>query len=107
MPKTSKDADILYSEDEASPFDAQEVGYCTVLEVLKDEVPNLGEGRKSKRFAEREQRWAALEVRKDGLGFTPAFGQRGTMRGLGLERDRRPQDVGSVAKIYGFGGRRV
>lgn len=47
--------------------------YCTILEVLKDETPNLGKGREARRFGEREQKWVPLRVDNDGLSFIPAF----------------------------------
>lgn len=104
MPKTRFDAESLYDQDEASPFSSHHVQYCTVLEVLKDETPNLGI-RKGMGFGRREQRWTALEESLGGLGLVPAFEEKGTMRGLGLERERI-SGQGGVAKIYGFGGRR-
>lgn len=72
------------------------------MEVLRDEC------------VEREERWVAVEVNGDGTGFMGAFGEKG---GMGLKRERKIHgqgggmgmgiDVGSVAKIWGFGGRRV
>jgi hypothetical protein len=78
------------------------------VEVLKDETPNLGAGKEG-RFGGREQRWAAVDVSGEGLGFVDAFLAKGNMRGLRLEREKRVlvQDVGGMAKVYGFGGRRV
>lgn len=115
-----------------------EISYCTVIEVLKDETPNLsGEvHRKEEKLAgkvglgAREQRWTAVQIERgsDGvvaLGLKEVFELSGGMRGLGLERERRGGDgggnengggigngngggsVGNIAKIYGFGGRRV
>jgi hypothetical protein len=88
------------------------VQHCTILEVLKDETPNLGQG--EKKFGWREQRWAALEVSKDGLGLVGAFQDTGMMKGMEFSRadgERKMEEteirVGTVAKIYGFGGRRV
>ena len=52
--------------------------------MLKDEAPNLGE--ESKVLGAREQRWALVGVSADGTGLVSAFSERGTMRGLGLER---------------------
>ena len=86
--------------------------YCSILEVLKDETPSLGP--EKKKFGAREQRWTALEVAKDGLSLVSAFQDRGTMKGLGWatgdgeeKLGETETGVGSVAKIYGFGGRRV
>ena len=118
MPKTRRDAERLYERDGEDDGDDggdgrnEGVGYCFVVEVLKDEAPkaaggNEKEGR-GEGFGGREQRWAAVEVGADGLGLVDAFMAKGNMRGLGLEREKgRVQDVGNVAKIYGFGGRRV
>lgn len=80
--------------------------------MLKDETPNLGsqseKERSQSRFGGREQRWAAVEISPDGLSLIDAFMAKGNLRGLGLEREKGGiQDVGNVAKIYGFGGRRV
>ena len=86
--------------------------YCSILEVLKDETPSLGP--EKTKFGAREQRWTALEVAKDGLSLVSAFQDRGTMKGLGWatgDGEKKlggtEMGVGSVAKIYGFGGRRV
>ena len=113
LPKTREDAERLYGQDEDG-IDGGErgVGYCYVVEVLKDETPNLGSGSEKEKeergFARREQRWAAVEISADGLGLVDAFMAKGNMRGLGLEREKgRLHDVGSVARVYGFGGRRV
>lgn len=102
--------------------------YCYVVEVLKDETPNPdsqsamadgkgkerdeGEGRGKpggKKFGWREQRWTAVDVASDGTGFVGAFQVKGNMRGMGLERERIGglTEVGNVAKMFGFGGRRV
>lgn len=118
LPKTREDAERLYAQDDEEIFNSggeegqREVRYCYVVEVLKDETPNLGsESEKEnikRKFGGREQRWATVEISADGLGLVDAFMAKGNMRGLGLEREKgRMQDVGSVAKVYGFGGRRV
>ena len=113
LPKTREDAERLYGRDEEDvEGSGGEVGYCYVVEVLKDETPNLGSGsdveKKERMFAGREQRWAAVDVAPDGLRLVDAFLAKGNMRELELEREKgRVQDVGNVAKIYGFGGRRV
>jgi hypothetical protein len=86
-----------------------------VVEVLKDETPNLGSedesgsGGKGKeggeeragRFGWREQRWTAVDVKGDGTRFVGAFQVKGNMRGLGLDRERIGglTDVGHVAKM--------
>jgi hypothetical protein len=110
LPKTRQDAERLYGHDEVEFGGGDgEVGYCHVVEVLKDETPNFAFGsEKEMRFGLREQRWAAVEITPDGLGLVDAFMMKGNMRGLGLEREKgKMQDVGNVAKLYGFGGRRV
>lgn len=108
LPKTRDDADRLYGQDgDAAP---ENVGYCTVVEVLKDETPILGDDReKGRRFGWREQRWTAVEVAANGLGLVGAFQTKGNMKGMGLEREKVGglTDVGRVVKIHGFGGRRV
>jgi len=87
------------------------VGYFTVVEVLRDEVPKLrlgkGEGRGG--FGWREQRWCAVEVRDDGVGLKEAFGMGMERRGIGrgIEKGSTETEVGNVAKVWGFGGRRV
>jgi hypothetical protein len=132
LPKRREDAEMLYGRDEDSLLgyrNRKDVKYCYVVEVLKDETPNLGEeeeggdggesegegkeGENGKgggnRFGWREQRWTAVDVKGDGTGFVGAFQVKGNMRGLGLDRERFGglTDVGHVAKMYGFGGRRV
>ena len=113
LPRTREDAEQLYGQDEVEMDGSNgEVGYFYVVEVLKDETPNLGSDsekeEKERRFAGREQRWAAVEISSDGLGLVDAFMAKGTITGLGLEEEKsRVPEVGSVAKIYGFGGRRV
>jgi hypothetical protein len=80
-----------------------------VVEILKDETPNLGEGKEKRWFGWREQRWTAVEISLDGLELKGAFMAKGNMRRLGLEREKGGgmTDVGNVAKIWGFGGKRV
>jgi len=127
LPKMRGDAEVLYGQDgESLPSYQKEVKYCFVVEVLKDETPNLGvevgdesgngkgkaseaEMGKGKRFGWREQRWTAVDLMADGTGFLGAFQVKGNMRGMGLEREKIGglKDVGYIAKIYGFGGRRV
>lgn len=113
LPKTREDAERLYGKDEDGT-DGGEWGveYCYVVEVLKDETPNLGSGSEKEErervFAGREQRWAAVEIGADGLGLVNAFIVKGNMRDAGLKRERgRAHNVGSIARVYGFGGRRV
>ena len=103
----------MYGQDEESLAGYQkEVRYCFVVEVLKDETPNLGpenEKKKGKKFGWREQRWTAVETTADGTGFVGAFQVKGDMGGMGLGRETIGglRGVGNVAKIYGFGGRKV
>jgi hypothetical protein len=75
MPKTREDAEVLYGRDEDS-LSISHVGYCTILEVLKDETPNLGEERSTRRFGQREQRWVGLVVSSDGLYLRHAFPEK-------------------------------
>jgi len=123
---------MLYGRGEDSLLgygNRKDVKYCYVVEVLKDETPNLGEEEEGgeggesegegkegvngkgggRRFGWREQRWTAVDLKGDGTGFVGAFQVKGNMRGLGLDRERIGglTDVGHVAKMYGFGGRRV
>jgi hypothetical protein len=132
LPKRREDAEIIYGRDEDSSLgygNRKDVKYCYVVEVLKDETPNLGEEEEGgeggenegegkegvngkgggRRFGWREQRWTAVDLKGDGTGFVGAFQVKGNMRGLGLDRERIGglTDVGHVAKMYGFGGRRV
>lgn len=115
MPRRREDARLLYGRDEeVLPDDEEEVavGYCTVLEVLKDECPILGSDRgvEGRKFGWREQGWTSVVVDERGTGLVGTFQEKGGMRGLGLERDINrglSGGVGNVAKIYGFGGRRV
>ncbi|KAE8442349.1 hypothetical protein EG329_003420 [Mollisiaceae sp. DMI_Dod_QoI] len=141
IPKTREDAEVLYGrEADDAPLEPGMVGYCTVVEVLKDETANLGfgadvgvgkegegEGKgKGRRFGWREQRWCAVEVWDEdgvGVGLRGAFGMGMERRGIrgGGGADGGGGDgsetlkgttgtetgVGNVAKIYGFGGRRV
>jgi hypothetical protein len=128
LPKSRGDAEALYGQDDdfLNSY-RKEIKYCFVIEVLKDETPNLsaqndretgkGKGKetddrgteKGEKFGWREQRWTAVDMTADRTGFVGAFQVKGNMRGLGLERERIGglTDVGNVAKIYGFGGRRV
>jgi hypothetical protein len=117
LPKTREDAERLYGRDEDvfggwGRNGQSEVSYCYVIEVLKDETPKRGSQSEQepseRKFGGREQRLAAVEISSDGLGLVDAFMVKGHMRSLGLEHEKgRVQDVGSVAKIYGLGGRRV
>lgn len=110
LPKTRQDAERLYGEDKVNfGGGSRGVGYCYVVEVLKDEAPNVASGsKKEAKFGGREQRWAAVDVSLDGLKLVDAFMAKGHMKGLGLEMEKgRLQDVGNVAKMYGFGGRCV
>jgi hypothetical protein len=72
MPRTRDDAEILFGQNNDVPGNSR-IEYCTILEVLKDETPNLGKGRSETRFGEREQKWVPLSISEDGLSFKPAF----------------------------------
>ncbi|KAK6587255.1 hypothetical protein PZA11_000545 [Diplocarpon coronariae] len=85
MPRRREDAEALYGrEEEAGPSDQKSVGYCTLIEVLKDECPILGRDREGeRRFAWREQRWTAVVVAGDGTGLVAAFPAEGGTKGVG------------------------
>jgi hypothetical protein len=72
MPKSRDTAEILFGQNEDA-LSTSHLQYCTILEVLRDETPNLGNGRSTRRFGEREQRWMALVTSDDGLNLQPAF----------------------------------
>lgn len=88
-----------------------------MLEVLKDETPNLGRegGGRGSRFGAREQSWTAVEVNSEETGMTGVFQSRGDIKRGNLKRIRDGlasvggvRDVGRMAKMQGgFGGRRV
>ena len=76
MPKTRQDAELLFGQSKDAPGRSH-IEYCTILEVLKDEAPNIGSERSTSRFGEREQRWAPLTVSDDRLSLVPAFLDQG------------------------------
>lgn len=98
IPKTRADAEALYAL--ASPGTGRVVEYVWAVEVLLDEIgvwegsEKVLEGRPRR---SREQRWGAVEVRRDGIGvrIVDAFGEKA---------QALPQEVVVSA---GFGGRRV
>lgn len=69
MPKTREDSEIMYGQ----ALSRSHIKYCTILEVLKDETPNLGKGRSTRILGDREQRWVPLVTSDDGLSLTHAF----------------------------------
>ncbi|CAD6445625.1 d5477f8a-2a53-4c85-81ca-dfc21b3ec509 [Sclerotinia trifoliorum] len=72
IPKTKADAEVLYGQDENFP--EEQVNYCFVFEVLRDECPILGEDRGLERkFGDREQRWGLFEVGNEGMELVDAF----------------------------------
>jgi hypothetical protein len=81
MPKRREDAELLYGQDD-SPFRSGTVEHCTVVEVLKDETPDLGTGRLGG-FGKRERRWAAVQEASDGLSLVASFQDKGTIKGIG------------------------
>lgn len=98
IPRTRADAEALYAP--TSPGTGKIVKYVWAVEVLLDELgvwegrENVLEGR-PRRF--RDQRWGAVEVRKDGTGvrIADAF-------------DKTAQDVPKhIVLAAGFGGPRV
>lgn len=72
IPKTRGDAEILYGQDRDTRSKSH-IEYCTILEVLKDETPNLGHSGSSRRFGPREGHWVGLVVSDDGVGLKHAF----------------------------------
>ncbi|CAN8100554.1 unnamed protein product [Discula destructiva] len=98
IPKTRADAEVLYETKSAGT--GNKVEYVWAIEVLLDEM-GLWEGRENilegKPRRSREQRWGAVEVRKNGQGvrLTDAFQ---------ITTSRAPQEIVLAA---GFGGRRV
>lgn len=111
QPRGRADAELLYGgndeDDQSNEQARRRVRYCFILEVLKDECPNLDDGSKSS-FGKREERWMAFEREKEeGVGFASAFRAKEHMMGLGTAKGGVTADVGAIAKIYGFGGRRV
>ena len=124
MPKNREDAEVLYGGDD-NPSDLnkqrERVKNCTVIEVLKDEAPLLGsdrqasESKQKKKFGRREGNWTAVEVSDDGLRFVGAFEEKGDIKRIGMIRGEGTNKttrglgngVSNVAKIWGFGGRRV
>jgi hypothetical protein len=110
LPKSREDAEILYGHHEDSlPLQPGLLRYCTMVEVLKDETPNLGGGKEKRPLGWREQRWTAVELSPDGLNLRGAFMANGNMKGLRMEREKVGglTDVGNVAKVWGFGGKMV
>lgn len=106
VPKTRADAEVLYAPPAAVEAAARAtVGYAWAVEVLLDEV-GVWEGRGGAGAGprrSREQRWGAVEVRRDtrGVRVVDAF-KRGRMgEGRGEKAEAR------VAVAGGFGGRRV
>lgn len=96
MPARRIDAELLYGEEEYGEGKSKEdASSRLVVEVLRDEEIRRGG------VGEREGRWGVFGVE----GGTELCGGPGGERRE--ERGGTEWDVGSVAKIYGFGGRRV
>ncbi|KAI1434819.1 hypothetical protein GGR50DRAFT_687418 [Xylaria sp. CBS 124048] len=93
IPRTRDDAEVAISLGSG----AEEVRYAWVVEVLLDE---LG-GWDGKGAVNREQRWAAVDVR-DGVRVVDAFGRRDSGRDSG--RDGGKENRGPVRVVAGFGG---
>lgn len=113
LPRGRGDAEMLYGPGEESSVGESSgeaaVGYCTVVEVLKDECAVLGSDRHmngGRRFAWREQRWTAVDVDEPGTALVTAIQDRGGMKQRGVDGGLSG-GVGNVAKIWGFGGRRA
>ncbi|RDW92568.1 hypothetical protein BP5796_01962 [Coleophoma crateriformis] len=111
QPRERSDIDILYCSDDENDVDGQKirkpVHYCFILEVLRDECPCLDQDGKS-RFADREQRWLAFEREKGGgVGLVSIFRAKEDSMGIKMAQGGVVSDVGTIAKMHGFGGRRV
>ncbi|KAI9644369.1 hypothetical protein NHQ30_007726 [Ciborinia camelliae] len=79
IPKSREDAEVLYGQDDG--FQIDQVNYCLVFEVLRDECPVLGEDRDlGRRFGDREQRWGLFEIGNEGTELVDAF--KGGVAGL-------------------------
>ena len=100
----------------------RKVEYCNVIEVLKDECPNLGTGKEGRWFGFREGEWCCVDVDDAGGGmkFKGAFDEEGAQSGIVKGKEKETVHgagrgefgggvgtVSSVAKVWGFGGRRV
>lgn len=154
----TRDAEILYVgaiptfyNDNETIIKDEQLQYCTVLEILKDETPSRRIGSPSDSdhttttsesfnaapFAFRQSKWCPLipYPSTQPTHYVPAFETIGNEKGLALERvrgvlgektgtadtglGRQGEDgiagaerltgrgVSNIAKIYGFGGRRV
>ncbi|KAF7853233.1 hypothetical protein EAF04_010735 [Stromatinia cepivora] len=72
IPKRREDAEVLYGQDEN--LLGEELNYCFVFEVLRDECPVLGGDRGlGRKFGDREQRWGLFEVGNEGTELVDAF----------------------------------
>lgn len=100
VPRTRADAEALFAPPGQAGAGAGAVGHGWVVEVLLDEVGVWeGEGARQPwgtRRASREQRWGAVDVRRDGDGVrvVDAFGGG-------------RKSVPEIVLAAGFGGRRV
>lgn len=109
------DENIDVFADEGDGKGNGKVNHVTVVEVLKDEAAILGsdlegKGDKDKWFAYREQKWTAVDIAPDGMGLVGTFAERGGIKGMGMSRGMEgglSGGVGNMAKVWGFGGRRV
>ncbi|EPE26415.1 hypothetical protein GLAREA_02328 [Glarea lozoyensis ATCC 20868] len=112
LPRGRADAEVLYGGEGVEDRD---VKYAFVCEVLRDECPDLGGGGGGRGFGGREEMWVPVVVRADGGWFEGAFGEMGRADGGveggidtgGIVEERVGLGVGNVAKVFGFGGRRV
>ncbi|KAM3075915.1 hypothetical protein ACMFMG_006571 [Clarireedia jacksonii] len=118
VPKFREDAEMAYAGAAADQVEIREgggsskVNECLIFEVLRDECPVSEEDREAgRKFADREEKWGCFEIGTDGLELRDAFkkgvssvGDVGSGGGDGRGGEH---DVGSVVRLYGFGGRRV
>lgn len=100
IPKTRADAEALYAPTSPDTSSKKKVDYVWAVEVLLDEI-GLWEGAEKvlegKPRRSREQRWGAVEVRRDGgcTRLTDAF------------QKKVPAVPQRIVLAAGFGGRRV
>ncbi|KAK7715290.1 hypothetical protein SLS64_003989 [Diaporthe eres] len=101
VPRTRADAEVLFAPpSQAAGAGTGAVGYGWVVEVLLDEV-GVWEDERARppwgsRRASREQRWGAVDVRRDGDGVR-------VVDAFGGGRKTVPE----IVLAAGFGGRRV
>jgi len=100
IPKTRADAEALYAPVSPGTGGKKKINYVWAVEVLLDEV-GVWEGAEKvlegKPRRSREQRWGAVEVRRDG----------GCVRLVDAFEKEAPTAPKEIVLAAGFGGRRV